>query len=207
MTLYVLRHGQTVWNLEGRFQGQQDSPLTELGVNQATRLAESLEAIGSSRLFSSPLGRARNTAAVVAKKIGIAVETDTRLKECHFGHCEGLTRPEMESRFPGLWAVRTEDRWGFRWPGGESFKDLMTRAGSFLKERKDALASGDVLIVAHETINRALIGSAVGLRTADILDLAHPNHVIYRIRKGDVSFLDTTAPSGQWRAGILRRSR
>lgn len=104
--IYLLRHGETVWNTLGRFQGQLDSPLTRLGIEQADAVAGLLRAeiAGDAQSFEmqvSPLGRARETAARVQRLLPLARREDARLMEVSVGCWDGLTRFEIDMEFPG----------------------------------------------------------------------------------------------------------
>ncbi|HKE36237.1 MAG TPA: histidine phosphatase family protein, partial [Candidatus Baltobacteraceae bacterium] len=94
MRLYVARHGETDWNYEGRYQGQRESTLTELGRRQAEALAGALADSGARRILSSPLRRCVDTARPLAERLGISVETDDRLLEIAHGNWEGRLRAE-----------------------------------------------------------------------------------------------------------------
>lgn len=95
--LIVVRHGETRANVEGRWQGHRDWPLTEVGVAQAEAVAQRLEGCGFSSLYSSDLGRALHTARIIANRSGHAIVADERLRERHLGVFQGLTRAEMET--------------------------------------------------------------------------------------------------------------
>jgi broad specificity phosphatase PhoE len=96
-TLLLVRHGETDWNRDGRWQGQSDTPLNEVGRQQAVRVAEELDGIDV--VYSSDLARARETAEIVAERLGLDVELDERLRERSFGAWEGKTGPEIEAEF------------------------------------------------------------------------------------------------------------
>ena len=97
-TVFLARHGQTEWNAQRRYQGKLDSPLTAIGRAQARATAETMRAHGVERLLCSPLGRARQTARVVAETIGLPLEVDGELAEIGMGRWEGLTRQEVDAR-------------------------------------------------------------------------------------------------------------
>jgi broad specificity phosphatase PhoE len=103
-TLLLARHGETDWNLHHKWQGQTGPPLNETGRRQAAALAERLA--GLDAVYSSDSERARETAAILARRHGLEVEIDARLGEVDFGPWEGLTRAEIDSRFDG-----TFERW------------------------------------------------------------------------------------------------
>ncbi len=174
MTLYLVRHGETEWNLAQRRQGRADSPLTERGMAQAHSAARALcHELGASsevRLVSSPIGRALGTARVIAAELGLdesSVECDELLAECDLGDWTGLTSPEVEARDPGALARRERDKWNFRIPGGESYVDVAARARRWL-------GTCDVrptIAVTHEMIGRTLCGEVQGLAAECVLAL------------------------------------
>ena len=93
--VFVVRHGETEWNLIGKQQGHLDSPLTETGVRQARRLADGLVGRGIDSIFASDLGRAAETAKIISSKLRISIKTDLRLRERHLGLMQGLTKDEF----------------------------------------------------------------------------------------------------------------
>lgn len=176
MTVYLARHGETVWNAEGRYQGRLDSPLTDTGRAQAEATALTMRERGIERLLCSPLGRARDTAHVVETALGLGAEIDADLAESDIGRWEGLTRDEVESAYPGELARREEDRLHYRPPGGESLVDMLVRARA-VAGRLDGRTT---LIIAHSAINRVLVAALIGWEDW-IADIYQPHHVIYRI--------------------------
>ena len=176
MTVYLARHGETVWNAEGRYQGRLDSPLNDTGRAQARSTAETMRERGIERLLCSPLGRARDTARVVESALGLRAEIDNDLCESDIGRWEGLTRAEVEAAFPGELARREADRLRYRPPGGESLVDMLVRARA-VAGRLDRRTT---LIVAHSAINRVLVAALNGWEDR-IAGIYQPHHVIYRI--------------------------
>lgn len=130
VTFLVVRHGETVWNREGRIQGHGDSPLTERGLAQAREVAGRLAREPVAALYASDLGRARETARLVAASAGMEVKVDPGLRERAFGVLEGRTWDEIEREDPGCVRRLAEDP-GYAAPGGESlaqFRDRVTEA-------------------------------------------------------------------------------
>jgi broad specificity phosphatase PhoE len=165
-TLIVARHGETDWNRENRFQGHADPPLNELGRRQSAELAESLVGDGITRVYTSPLRRAAETAEIVADRLGLEVETVDALREIDVGSWSGLTRDEVAARFPEEYA-----RWLERAPhgfeNGETYAELAARVLPAISE----LASGDpsktVLVVTHGGPSRVLQAHAAGIDYAE----------------------------------------
>ena len=123
----VVRHGVTLWNKEGRYQGQTDIPLSDEGISQAEAVGRRLAGEPVCRVYSSDLARARMTASIIARHHDIEVKTDRRLREMYFGEWEGLTFDEIGKKWPGLRDKWLKDPVNLRPPGGESASDLISR--------------------------------------------------------------------------------
>src|SRR5262245_8544547 len=111
--LIIVRHGETAWNLEGRYQGHADSALTETGLAQARLLAERFAREPCSLLYSSDLGRAHETARIIAALTGRGLQLDTRLRERRLGAIQGLRRIEFQQRMPGDYAQFVSGDWEY----------------------------------------------------------------------------------------------
>lgn len=157
------RHGRTSWNAQQRFQGQSDVPLDEVGLVQVVQAAQALALLEPARIISSDLSRAAATAQALADVTGLAVEADQRLRETWAGQWEGLSRAEIDERFPGelsTWAAGSDLRPG----GGETRVEVAERMVAAVQPAADALAESGTLIVAtHGGSARAAIGMLVGL--------------------------------------------
>ena len=161
--LLLVRHGETDSNAEGRTQGRRDVPLNERGRRQAAALAEMLREHAPTTVYSSPAGRARETAGAVAGALGLEVTIDERLAELDHSELDGLTGAEMRERYPEfLRRWRDEDPAELRIPGGESMGDAQIRmvaaAESIAKTHRD----GTVVIASHNLALHALICHALG---------------------------------------------
>ena len=159
-TLILVRHGETDWNAQHRWQGHSDTRLNDAGREQARLLAEGLPDVDA--LYSSDLARARETAEILAGKIGLEVRFDERLRERGFGSWEGLTMDEIESAYPDdkrRWLAGTG-------PGAldaEPFEAFATRVGSFVENVWQRHAGEKVLVVAHGGTIRVVHALATGL--------------------------------------------
>ena len=169
--LLLVRHGQSVWNAEGRWQGQADPPLSALGEEQAREAAPRLAALGFARIVASDLQRARRTAEIVAEALGLPVEVDPDLREIDVGDWTGMTRAEIEARWPGELAAWSEGR-SESTMGGESRAHLTARARStILRVAAEASPGDHVLLVSHGALIRNLDRS-LGLPPQTIPNLA-----------------------------------
>lgn len=149
MKFYVARHGQTQWNLENKVCGRTDQPLTQLGHEQAQLLAQRSKELKIDLVISSPMLRARQTAAPAAAMHGLEVLTDDRLIEQDYGIYEGVSR--CDAGFLG-----NKRHFAFRYPGGESMMDVAYRVYGLLDELKCKYAGKNILIVCHGGICRVI---------------------------------------------------
>jgi broad specificity phosphatase PhoE len=185
--LILLRHGETEWNVARRLQGHADSPLTARGRAQARAHAHWLAAHPPDRILASPLGRTRETTALLREALVEGRRPvpeplwEPALKERSMGQHEGRTLAEIAAVEPAEHASRLADPWHYRPPGGENYPDLLARVAPLL-ERLRTEADRRVLLVSHGTLGRVLLGALLGLERPAILRLAVPNELGYRIR-------------------------
>jgi len=132
--LILIRHGETDWNIEGRYQGQADPPLNQRGAAQAHEVASQLRGVGLDWLISSPLRRAYETAQVIAQELEIPLSTEPRLMEIHQGDWQERLRPEIEQLYPELFRSWQAEPWSTRPPGGESLGQVQNRVYAALDE-------------------------------------------------------------------------
>ncbi|MGI9498467.1 MAG: histidine phosphatase family protein [Geminicoccaceae bacterium] len=207
--LYLIRHGQTEWNLAGRLQGGKDSPLTAQGKRQAQAIAASLRKMPPGQIIGSPLGRASRTARIIGEALDVPVEEDERLGELRFGMAEGLTLDEIDREWPDFRERREQDKWHIRWPEGESYLDADTRIAPFVTERLASLLSdvtaAALAIVGHETMNMILMGRLLQLAPPMVMRLAQPNHVVYRLHDRLVDHAHLGDDDLEWIPGLLQK--
>lgn len=174
LTLVLTRHGRTARSEPEQHLGQRiDIGLSSDGVEAARALAVRLEGVEFGRVVSSPLARARETAAIVAPEA--TVETDARLLEMDYGSWEGLTYEQIEERDGPARRLWEMDPAGLACPGGESGEDVARRTRAFLEEAVEWSESVPgrpaddrrLLVVAHSTTNRILLCVALGVPVRD----------------------------------------
>lgn len=163
--LLVLRHGETDWNAEGRYQGSTDLELNDAGREQAREAAGRLSGAGVQAVASSPLKRARQTADIVAEILGLPVSVMGEFAERSVGVFEGLTPDEARVRHPDLWSQVITRQIHRGPPGGESILDVALRVHAGLRRIRETQAGRTVLLVAHGYVARAVYGILV--RPAD----------------------------------------
>ena len=179
--LYYIRHGETDWNVEQRLQGHRDTPLNARGRRQASACGDILRdlLVRDARsaidcvYVSSPLIRARQTMELVRVALDLEpdrYDADDRLIEISFGDWEGLTLAEIAARDAPALAERERDKWGFRPPGGESYRDVTARVGAWY-----ATLTQDTVATAHGGVARGLIAHFAILphEQAAHADIAH----------------------------------
>lgn len=171
--LLVIRHGETLWNHAGRIQGGRDTPLTLAGARQAMAVAAALKDLVSSletaRFWVSPLGRAQQTAAILAQRWSIPFarfEVDPRVAERAYGRWEGRTIAQIDRDFPEDRTAAAADPWNAVIPGGESRRALDARLRAWLGALDPARPH---VVVTHSGCLRALRGVYVGAPLQDVL--------------------------------------
>ncbi|MGE5324419.1 MAG: histidine phosphatase family protein [Actinomycetota bacterium] len=183
--IYLLRHGETEWNKEGRLQGHKDSSLTARGREQAQQLGRILAARVGQRQLSmhvSPLGRARQTAAILRQYLsGPEPVVDPRLREMTLGGWEGLTRGEVNARWNGVIGGDLNAEWWFQAPGGETYENFRDRVCSWLVEQR-----GAIIAVSHGITTRMIRGEYVGLSRRERLSLPVRHGVIWKLAGGAI---------------------
>ena len=160
--VYLARHGESDWNAANRFQGHSDRPLTELGRQQAEALADELAAVAELRaIYTSPLRRALDTAAVVGARTGLEPVPLRDLLEVDVGTWAGLSRSEVEAHFPAAFR-----RWldgGEGWEDGESYAAMSARVLAALLQAAETHRDEQILVVSHGGPIRAIQAAAAGM--------------------------------------------
>jgi len=183
MILHCVRHGESTYNAEGRLQGQSDRPvLSERGRRQSAAAAEALAAFPVEAIYSSPLSRARQTAEIIAGRLGLEIRSEPRLKEIDVGVFEDRLRSEVAAVYPEELARWVSGDVEFRIPGGESRRDLARRGAEAL-EAIAAAGLGQVVVVAHGGLLVAAVKALLRL-PADAPPTALENGSITRLARG-----------------------
>jgi broad specificity phosphatase PhoE len=176
-TIYLVRHAETTWNLEGRVQGSRDTPLSIDGLAQTVKTVAFLSALRFDTIFTSPLARARAIAEPVGVNLGIPPIVVPELREIEFGDWEGRTWNEIGAMHPAAlaaWKLKSPEA---RPDGGESLADVRRRAGkvrSIIESNSGNLA----LVVAHAGLNRVLISVLLDLPLSSYSSFTQPSACI-----------------------------
>jgi len=158
MPVYFIRHGQTDWNRQRRFQSRSDIPLNATGIHQARRVQAvfTQREVRFATAYCSPLARARVTAEIILEGSTVCVEADARLMEIALGEYEGRLETELSDELGAAFTAWRSALFTVAAPGGESLSEAMDRVRPLVQQWRDAAIRGDILIVAHQAINMAM---------------------------------------------------
>ena len=191
VTVYLIRHGETDWNRDSRYQGQRDIPLNETGRAQARRNGDALKGLASqiadADFVCSPLSRAIETMKIMRGEMGLApshFRIDPQLLELHYGHWEGHLATELPLTDPAGVAAKLDDPFGWRPQGGESYADLSHRISAWL-----TTVTRDTVAVTHGGVSRVARGAVLGLDTREVPSLEVPQDRILALRAGEMEWL------------------
>lgn len=186
ITIYFIRHGETDWNAERRYQGQRDIPLNERGRAQARRNGEVLKALmpalASFEFVSSPLGRAIETMHIIRATLGLplgAYRVDPRVMEVNYGAWEGQLAADLPVTDPDGIKTRLTDPFGFRPRDGESYAELMQRTNAWIDS-----VDRDTVVVSHGGVSRTVRGAVLALPPAQIMTLDVPQDRVLVLTRG-----------------------
>ena len=210
--ILLARHGETVCNVEGRWQGQSDSPLTERGIAQSRELGRALIDEPIAAVYSSDLGRSMQTADEVATRLSLAVQPDMRLREIATGGFTGKTREEIDADYPGvrhIWATAPSS---MRLPeGGETLQEAQARALDFFTQRMPDHVGETIVVITHGAVGQAIVVNGMGGSVEDLwlrerVDNCQitrlewtPDGGLKLIEMADVRHLRDVGSLGSWR--------
>ena len=207
--IILLRHGETTWNVAGRYQGQVDTPLSERGILQGKAAAEALRNIPIDAAFSSPLSRACDTCRFAAELHGLTVETDERLTEISHGLWEGIHADEIEAKYPEefrLWHTRPDL---VQMPEGENLEDVRKRAHEAIEDIAKKYDGKTVLIAAHDATNKVILCDILGLPLSSFWQLKQDNACINVFERNETGWrlvlLNNTNHLGYLYSGIEQK--
>jgi broad specificity phosphatase PhoE len=191
VTIYFIRHGETEWNAEARYQGQADVPMNARGREQARRNGLSLRSllpkIADADYVASPLARARETMQIVRTVLNLPPDefrVDDRLKEAHYGDWQGTLAADLPRVDAAGLIARTRDPYRWRPQGGESYEDLMARAVPWFES-----IERDTVVVSHGGVSRVLRGHILGLDLKSVPLLDVPQDRVLLLRHDAIDWL------------------
>ena len=184
--IIIIRHGQTVWNLQKKKQGHKNSKLTLKGVSQAIKIANffnrKLKDLEQFKIYSSPIKRVIDFTNIInnklkKKKIKKKIIYSNLLKEHKFGKWEGKTITKIKKLFPKEFQNRENDKWNYKIPNGESYSLLTKRIEKFLKQKINI--KKNYIIFTHEMVSKVLRGKLLKLKKEKIIKLKHNSNYIF----------------------------
>jgi len=178
LNVYLLRHGQTEWNADGnRYCGRTDLPLTDKGVQQAQLVREQLKDISFKAIYSSPLQRAYGTAQIASG--GKEVIKDDRLIEADFGDWESKSKEQFIEENPALWERWNKEPLITQAGGtGETAQTIINRMNDFFTSILKKHPSGNILVVAHNGVNRLYLAHKLGMNVKDYRKITLDNSTV-----------------------------
>jgi broad specificity phosphatase PhoE len=174
-TLVLIRHGQTDWNLEGRWQGQADPPLNETGREQARRVAEYQGRLGFAALYSSDLQRAMETAQIIGAEMRLPVILDPRLREINLGKWQGMLSADVQAQYPDEFRTWHESPLGAHPPDGEDIPRLAVRVLEVINEMIARYSKRRVGVVTHELPIAIVLCRSAGLGLEHLREMIPEN--------------------------------
>ncbi len=191
ISLYLVRHGETDWNREARYQGQSDIPMNDIGRAQARTngiaMRSLMPEIAAADFVSSPLIRAVETMEILRSEMGLpkaGFRRDPQLLELHYGHWEGQLAADLPAADPEGIAGKASDPFGWRPRGGESYADLMQRVAAWI-----ATLDRDTVALTHGGVSRVARGAIFGLETHRVPFLDVPQDKTLVIRDGAMQWI------------------
>jgi len=195
--VYIVRHGQTAWNLEEVFRGRADIPLDETGKKEVHLAGEALKDEILHAVYSSPLSRSMETAENVAKFHDLPVTPLEAIIDISYGEWEGVGLKEVQQQSPDLYELWLQEPHKIRFPQGETLEEVRSRTMEALEELLKKHHNENIVLVAHRVPNKVLCCALLGLDNSNFWriqqDTASTNLFVYKDAKWIVSFLNDTS--------------
>lgn len=184
-TIYIVRHGQTEWNLLGKTQGHGNSDLTPKGIEQAELLADSMTKYPIDYIYSSDLGRAYQTAEIIGNKLNIEVEKTEALREMNFGTWEGRIIKDIIEEDPELYKMWRNEPHLAKIPQGETLSQIKERTNDFIKEINEKYDGKHIVLVTHSLCARIMLLSFLDSDVKNIYRINQANTALNIIELRD----------------------
>lgn len=187
VNIYLIRHGETDWNNEGKYQGRRNINLNEKGVNQAHKIGKKLKDYNIDHIYSSTLKRAHTTSEIINTYVNRNITTSEDLVEINVGKWEGMTWDKIKLEYEEFLEQWMKDRVNVPMPKGESYGEVQMRAVKFLKDMVENCTYNNVVVVTHGALLRALICEvlSIDLNTGGNfeVDNCSLSHIVYNREK------------------------
>ena len=202
MKIYIARHGETTWNVEGKIQGRSDPGLSPTGQQQSLALLEQLKDQFLTAIYTSSLQRSILTAQPIANHFRLAIRKKSELDEIAFGMLEGRNLFHFDEVTKKEWEKFKDDRFNYRIPGGENYTDVANRVRPFIESIVEKHQGQEVLVIGHRVVNRLLIGMLMEYPLEWVLKIEQTHDCLYLIQRNGGNkvfhYMD-----GKMREGIL----
>jgi broad specificity phosphatase PhoE len=199
--IYVARHGETPWNVEGRIQGRSDPGLSPRGYDQSLTLFEQLKDRSISAIYTSTLQRAILTAQPIAEHFRLPIQKQSELDEIAFGILEGKEFLNFDEEVKLEWEKFKKDRFAYRIPGAENYTDVTLRVKPFVEKILRDYEGKEILVVGHRVVNLMLMGLLLDLPLQNMFRIEQTNGCVYLIeRNGETKVFHYM--DGQMREGF-----
>ncbi|MBW1973132.1 MAG: hypothetical protein DRG20_04490 [Deltaproteobacteria bacterium] len=165
--IYIVRHGNTLWNKDKIFRGHKDIPLDETGKEEAKKVADVMSEIKIDKIFSSPLLRAKETADIIAKPHNLDVEKENAFIDISFGEWQGISLNKVKEKWPKLYDKWLNEPDKVKFPKGDRLEDVLKRSVGKIKDLVNIYSDKNLLIVSHRVVNKVMILGCLGI------DLSH----------------------------------
>ena len=203
--IYIARHGETTWNVEGRIQGRSDPDLSPKGVAQSLALLEQLKGRPISAIYTSTLQRSILTAQPIARFLSLPIQKQPELDEIAFGILEGKQILDSDGEVKSEWERFKKNRFTYHIPGGENYTDVINRIRPFAEKVLQNHKGEEILIVGHRVVNQVLIGVLMDYPPEEMLKIQQSNGCFYLLKKnGETKVFHTI--HGEVREGFLSES-
>ena len=183
--IYIARHGETTWNVEGRIQGRSDPGLSPKGHQQSLALLEQLKNQSLSAIYTSNLQRSILTAQPIAHHFGLPIRQESELDEIAFGVLEGRNLYQFDEVTKNEWERFKDDRFNYHIPGAENYTDVANRIKPFIDRTLRNHEGEEVLVVGHRVVNRLLIGMLMEYPLEWVLKIEQTHDCLYLIQKNN----------------------
>jgi broad specificity phosphatase PhoE len=200
--IYIARHGETIWNAEGKIQGRSDPDLSPKGYAQSLILLEKVKDRPLSTIYTSTLKRSILTAQPIAQHLGLSVKKQAELDEIAFGIFEGVKFSEVDGSLRAEWERFKENRLTYHIPGAENYTDVANRVRPFKEKILRDHQNQEILIVAHRGVNRMLLGLLLEYSLEEGLKIEQTNECLYLIERNGESKVSYYM-DGEAREGLL----
>jgi broad specificity phosphatase PhoE len=187
--IFLLRHGETAWNIEKVFRGRAEVPLTDNGIKQAELAGEHLKGKDIEAIYTSPLERAYETARIVGRKLDLKPDADERLTGFNFGHWQGMPFSRIEKDYPREFGLYKTAPHKFQAPGGETLDEAQKGCIAALKDMEREHSEGTILIVTHRVICKLMLLGILGLGSDRFWELAPDTCSISEFSSGKKGYI------------------